>query len=283
MDYIKDYLDYLKLERCLSEHTVRVYKNNLHEFHDYLGKSSSIRATKRKDIRAFLFSLANQPITKRLKQTTLRNFFRFLEDENIIRDNPMKNLPMPKVINREPSYLSELEIRKIIDAVKKDKSKFQKRNEVTIKILVETGFRLSELANISLNDINIESKTIKIRRKGNVEQVVPINKGLNKLLKVFMRGKEPNEPLIKSSLGKRMTPRRLSIMVQKYLKEAGIARQGISVHSLRHSYCVRLLEKGASLRATQILLGHKSIATTERYMHLTKNQLAKEVELAEII
>ncbi|HOW60182.1 MAG: tyrosine-type recombinase/integrase [Candidatus Moraniibacteriota bacterium] len=282
MDHIKDYLDYLKLERCLSEHTVRVYKNNLHEFRDYLGKSGSIRATKRKDIRAFLFSLANQPITKRLKQTTLRNFFRFLEDENIIRDNPMKNLPMPKVISREPSYLSELEVRKLIGAVEKDESKFQPRNEVAVRILAETGFRLSELTNISLNDINLENKTIRIRRKGNVEQVVPINKRLAKLLKVFMKGKKPNEPLIKSSLGKRMTARRVSLMLQKYLEKAGVARKGISVHSLRHSYCVRLLEKGASLRATQILLGHKSIATTERYMHLTKNQLAKEVKLSQI-
>jgi len=282
MDHIKNYLDYLKLERCLSEHTVRVYKNNLHEFRDYLGKSSSIRATKRKDIRAFLFSLGNQPITKRLKQTTLRNFFRFLEDENIIKDNPMKNLPMPKVIIREPDYLSELEVRKLIGAVEKDESKFQPRNEVAVKILVETGFRLSELTNITLNDINLENKTIRIRRKGNREQVVPINNGLAKLLKVFMRGKESDEPLIKSSLGKRMTARRVSLMLQKYLERAEVARKGISVHSLRHSYCVRLLEKGASLRATQILLGHKSIATTERYMHLTKNQMAKEVKLSRI-
>ena len=189
---------------------------------------------------------------------------------------------MPKVIAREPGYLTEFEIRKLLGAVDKDKSKFQKRNEVAIKILVETGFRLSELANISLNDINVGSKTIKIRRKGNVEQVVPINKGLNKLLKAFLNGKETSEPLVKSSLGRRMTARRISIMVQNYLKEVGVARKGISVHSLRHSYCVRLLEKGASLRATQILLGHKSIATTERYTHLTKNQMAKEVKLSRI-
>lgn len=283
MDHIKAYLDYLKHERCLSGHTVRVYGNNLEEFRKYLGKSKfSIRTIKRKDVRAFLFSLENQPITKRLKQTTLRNFFRFLEDENIISDNPMKNLPLPKVISKEPCYLSESEIKKLLKTVEKEQGRFQKRDEVAIKILAETGFRLSEVANISLNDINIEKSTIKVRRKGNVEQIVPINKKLNKLLKIFSREKVLDEPLIKSHVGKRMTPRRFSIMVQKYLEKAGIARKGISVHSLRHSYCVRILEKGANIRAAQILLGHKSIATTERYMHLTKNQLAKEVRLAQV-
>ena len=255
MDHIKSYLDYLKYERCLSSHTVRVYGNNLEEFRKYLGKRKfSIRTIKRKDVRAFLFSLENQPITKRLKQTTLRNFFRFLENENIISDNPMKNLPLPKVISREPCYLSESEIRKLIDTVEQEQGRFKKRDEVAIKVLAETGFRLNEVANISLNDINIENSTIKVRRKGNVEQVVPINQKLNKLLKIFSKGKETSEPLIKSSLGKRMTPRRLSIMVQKYLKRAGLAREGISVHSLRHGYCVRLLEKGASIRTLTALL-----------------------------
>lgn len=284
MDYISQYIEYLEMERCLSSHTLRVYGNILNEFREYSGRRNfSIRAVKRKDIRTFLFSLENnQPITKRLKQTTLRNFFRFLEDEDIIKNNPTRNLPLPKVDIKEPACLSEIEIKKLLEAVKKDKSKFQKRDAVAIRILVETGFRLSEVSNISINDINSKNQTIKINRKGGREQVVPINKNLAVLLQNYIKDKNETSPLIESSFKKRMTTRRLSIMVQKYLEKAGVARNGISVHSLRHSYCVRLLEKGASLKTTQVLLGHRSISTTERYMHLTGNQLRREVGLAEV-
>lgn len=279
-EYISQFVSYLK-ERNLSPNTIKVYNDNLIEFWKFIGKSSSIRKVERKEIKAFLFSLSdknNQPITRRAKLTTIRSFFRYLEDENVIKNNPTKNLPLPRVVIKEPSFLQEAEIRKLLQVVRKDK-----RAEVAIRILVETGFRLSELTGISVGDIDISAKTIKIRRKGNMEQIVPINSGLNKLIKVFVKNKEVSAPLIANRMGKRMTQRRVAIMVQNYLKKAKVDRAGISVHSFRHSFCVRMLENKVNLKTIQLLCGHRSISTTERYLHIANPELRAGMKMAEVL
>jgi len=256
-EYISQFISYLE-ERNLSPNTIKVYNDNLIEFWKFIGKSKcSIRNVKREEVKTFLFSLSeknNQPITRRAKLTTIRSFFRYLEDENVIKNNPTKNLPLPRVVIKEPSFLQDSEIRKLLQTVKKDK-----RAEVAIRILVETGFRLSELTGISVGDIDTEGKAIKIRRKGNTEQIVPINSGLAKLIKSFVKGKNVSTPLVANRMGGRMTQRRVAIMVQGYLKKAKVDRAGISVHSFRHSFCVRMLENKVNLKTIQLLCGHRSI------------------------
>lgn len=285
MQYLQDYISFLKIEKGLSQNTVSVYENNLKEFRDFLGRSKfSIRAITRESVKSFLFSLAekNKPITRRLKQTSLRNYFGYLEGEDLISNNPTKNLPMPRVEINEPKYLQEREIRKLLQAVKSDRTKYRKRNELIIKILVETGIRLSELTGLDVGHINSKEKIIQVRRKGNIEQTLPINPKLNSLLKGYIKNKEPNEPLLISSFRKRITNRRVSLLVQGYIKKAGIQKSGISVHSLRHSFCVRLLEKGVNIKVIQILAGHRNISATERYLHIAKSQLRKEVRKIEL-
>jgi len=201
-----------------------------------------------------------------------------LEDEDVIKNNPTKNLPLPKVEIKEPVFPSEVEIRKLLQAVKKDK-----RAEVAVRTLTETGFRLSELTNISIGDIDTRGKTIKIRRKGNVEQIVPINSGLNKLIKSFVKNKDVSAPLIANRMGGRMTQRRIAIMVQDCLKKAKVNRAGISVHSFRHSFCVRMLQNKVNLKIIQLLCGHKSISTTERYLHISNPELREGVRMAEVV
>jgi integrase/recombinase XerC len=279
-EYISQFISYLE-ERNLSPNTIKVYNDNLIEFWKFLGKSSSIRKVERKEIKTFLFSLSeknNQPITRRAKLTTIRSFFRYLEDEDVIKNNPTKNLPLPRVVIKEPSFLQESEIKKLLQTVRKDK-----RAEIAIRILVETGFRLSELTGISVGDIDMEAKTIKIRRKGNMEQIVPINSGLAKLIKSFVKNKNVQAPLIANRSGGRMTQRRVAIMVQDYLKKAKVDRTGISVHSFRHSFCVRMLENKVNLKTIQLLCGHKSISTTERYLHIANPELRAGMKMAEVL
>ena len=281
MGHISQFIDYLK-ERNLSPNTIKVYQDNLIEFWKFLGKREfSIRAVKRKQVRSFLFSLSeknNQPITKRAKLTTIRSFFRYLEDEDLIKKNPTKNLPLPKVTVKEPMFLSKAEIKKLLQAVKKDK-----RAEVAIRILVETGIRLSELTGISIGDIDIAGKTIKIKRKGNIEQIIPINSGLCKLIKSFVKNKKLSAPLVANRMGERMTQRRVAIMVQDYIKKAKVNRVGISVHSFRHSFCVRMLENKVNLKTIQLLCGHKSLSTTERYLHIANPELRQSIKMAEVL
>lgn len=285
MEHVSDYIKHLRFEKCLSEKTISVYKNNLEEFGEFIGKrKSSIRAIKREEVKTFLFSLAekNKPITRRLKQTTLRNYFSYLEGEGLIDINPTKNMPMPKVEILEPKYLVEGDIRRILRMVGRDKSRFSERNEIIVRMLADTGIRLSEITGLDVNDVDLKNRTIKVKRKGNSEQTLPINTGLNKRLKKFTKSSESETPLLISSYGKRITNRRVAMMFQRYLRQAKLAQPGISIHSLRHSFCVRLLEKGVNLKVIQVLAGHKSLSMTERYLHIAKSQLRKEVRKIEL-
>lgn len=282
--YIKQYLDYLRIEKVLSERTIEIYTRDLSEFVKFI-KKSSFNKLARAHIREFLCFLAkknNQPITRRRKLTSLKNFFQFLESENLIKNNPVKNIAMPKVKEKEPSYLTEAELRKLVGIIKKDKSKHQKRNELIVTIFIETGIRISELVNLDAGDIDAKSKTIIVKRKGGQRQSIPINAKLARKIKQASMKKEMDEPLFFSSFKKRITQRRVGMLIQKYLKLAGITKPNISVHSIRHSFCSRLLEKGVNLKTIQILAGHKNISTTERYLHIDKLRLRKEVRLAEI-
>lgn len=281
---IKQYLDYLRIEKVLSGRTIEIYTRDLSEFVKFI-KKSSFNKLARTHIREFLCFLAkknNQPITRRRKLTSLKNFFQFLESENLIKNNPVKNIAMPKVKEKEPSYLTEVELRKLMEIIKKDKSRHQKRNELIVTIFIETGIRISELVNLDVGDIDAKSKTIIVKRKGGQKQSIPINAKLARKIKQASREKEMDEPLFFSSFKKRITQRRVGMLIQKYLKSAGITKPNISVHSIRHSFCSRLLEKGVNLKTIQILAGHKNISTTERYLHIDKSRLRKEVRLAEI-
>ena len=283
MEYISQFIDYLR-ERNLSPNTIKVYNDNLIEFRNFLGRSTcSMRKVERKEIKTFLFALSeknNQPITRRAKLITLRSFYKYLEDENLIKNNPTKNLPLPKVASKEPEFLQECEIRKILQTFKKGKDS---RVEVAIRILTETGFRLAELTSLRVGDIDTKQKTVRVTRKGNVEQIVPINSGLARLIKIFVKGKDVQAPIIANRVGERMTQRRVAIMVQDYLKKAKVHRAGISAHSFRHSFCVRMLQKKVNLKTIQLLCNHKSILTTQKYLHINSLELRKGVAMAEIV
>ncbi|MFA5777678.1 MAG: tyrosine-type recombinase/integrase [Parcubacteria group bacterium] len=279
MRYINEFATYLKVDKELSPHSSTAYIRDLNEFQEFSKVTTEGKIT-RTHIREFLSFISdkNQPITRRRKLTSIRMFFKFLEDEKLIKENPTKGLPSPKVEIKEPSWLTENETKKLVQAVEKSGSL---RDEVIIRILVETGMRLNELANLNIGDLDTKNKTIKIHRKGNKEQTIPINIKLNLLINKFIKNIDSDKPLITSSFGRRMTNRRIGLLVKSYLKRAGI-QKNVSCHSLRHSFCTRMLEKGADIKTIQILAGHVTIATTEKYLHIANPKLRKEVVLAEV-
>jgi site-specific recombinase XerD len=280
MKHIKEFETYLKVDKELASHTCSAYMRDLKEFGEF-SRVNSEEKIDRSHVRGFLSFLSekmNQPITRRRKLTSVRMFFRFLEDEKYIKDNPTKGLPSPRVEDKEPSFLTEGEIKKLMMTVEKSGSE---RDMAIIRILVETGIRLNELAKLNVSDLDTDNKTIKVKRKGNKEQTIPINIKLNVLLRSFIKERQPIEPLIVSSFKKRMSNRRLGMLVKGYLQMSGISRN-VSCHSIRHSFCTRMLEKGADLKTIQILAGHSTISTTEKYLHIANPRLRKEVVLAQI-
>lgn len=285
MEYLDSYITYLKIDKNLREKTVEAYERDIKEFQESLGRINSIGSVKRTHISEFfcyLNSKNNSPITRRRKLTSLRNYFAFLKDEELIETNPAESVSMPRASQKEHSCLTEKEIRRILQEVKRDKTRFRERNYLMMKVLIETGIRINELTSMGIQDADVENMLLKIKRKGGDRQEIPINKELNLLLSKHVKARESKEPLFVSSYGKAITNRRVGLMFQKYVKKAGIKKHRVSAHTARHSFCSRLLDKGVNLKSIQILAGHKSISTTERYLHIAKKKLRQEAILAKI-
>ncbi len=285
MKYLNSYIKYLKIDKNLSHKTIEAYKRDIGEFHESLGGINSVGNIKRAHIREFFCYLDNKkncPITRRRKLTSLRNYFKYLKDEEVIKKNPTDSISMPRVSQIEPSCLTEKEIRRILHEVKDDKTRFNERNYLMIKILVETGIRINELTNLKNEDADIENMLLRVKRKGGDKQEIPVNKELNLLIAGHIKSKKPAEPMFISSYGSAITNRRVGLMFQNYVRKAGIKKPNVSAHTARHSFCSRLLDKGASLKSIQILAGHRSISTTERYLHIAKEKLRQEAALAGI-
>lgn len=278
MKHIKGFESHLKVEKEMSPRSRSAYLRDLSEFEDFSKISNENKIT-RNHIRGFLSFLnnkANLPITRRRKLTSLRVYFRYLQNERLIKEDPTEGIPSPRIEFKEPDYLTEKETKRLMGVVEKG------RDEIAMRILVETGIRLSELTQLNVKDIDVRNKSIAVKRKGSRWQTIPINNRLSALLKKFVKDKQSSQSLIESRFGRRMSARRLRILVKNYFKKAGINKEHISVHSLRHSFCVRLLEKDVDLRTIQILAGHSSITSTERYLHVSNERLRKEVALAQI-
>lgn len=277
---IKEYENYLKVDRELSENSRSAYLRDINEFMEFAKAKTEeeITRTRIREFLSFLEQKCNEPITRRRKLTSLRMFFKFLEDEKYIKESPVRGLSSPKVETKEPSYLTEKETKRLIHAVEEAGNK---RDTIFIRIFIETGIRLNELANLDVGNIDVDNRTIKVQRKGNKQQTIPINSKLSSLLSGFIKNKEQNEPLIMSSFKRRMTNRRIGLLVKDYLRQSGITKN-VSCHSIRHSFCTRLLEKGADIKTIQILAGHTTLEATQRYLHIAMPRLRKEVLLAEI-
>jgi site-specific recombinase XerD len=285
MNYLKEYLNYLKIDKNLSQITIEIYKRDILEFYEYLDRRQSIKRAKRTHIRGFLCFLNdknNSPITRRRKITALKNFFEFLKDENLIKKNPVSLITMPKVLQKEPSYLSEKDVRKVLNVIQSGEKRFKKRDYIMFRLLVETGIRLNELTNLKVSDFDFNNLTFSVLRKGGGNQEIILNKNLGNILKIFVKNKKNESPVFISNCKRRISNRRVGLILKAYIKDSGIKKKGISVHSLRHGFCSRLLSKGVDIKTIQILAGHKNISTTERYLHITKSKLRKEVRLAEI-
>lgn len=284
MRYLEDYLKYLRIEKNLSSRTIEIYQRDIYEFESYIGDKEPMESIKGGHIRGFLCFIAeknNQPITRRRKLTSLRNFFKYLKQERKIKFNPALGIVMPKISEREPCCLSEKEIKIILNQIKKKKSRFKKRNYLMIKLLAETGVRLNEMTRLDIQNIDTSNLMIRIIRKGGREQEIPINKELNELLEMHIEGRDVEEALFISNYKKRINNRSVGLIFQECVKDVRVEKK-ISVHSLRHSFCTRLLDKGVNLKIIQVLAGHQSISTTEKYLHIAKSKLRKEVRMARV-
>jgi len=279
---LNEFLDYLRYERNASAHTIAGYRRDLRQFIAYVEeRGSSLRKIDNVLIRGFMAQLHERKLKKSSsarKLAAIRSFFRFGVKKKWIAENPAKMVATPKQEIHVPSFLSEQEMAGFLEVPDSGKP-LELRDRAILELLYASGIRVSELVGINLEDASLRERLIRVRGKGKKERLVPFGRVACEHLEAYL-GVRPElaqdrvgeTAFFLNYQGRRITSRSVERIVDKYIRLTAIKRR-ISPHSLRHSFASHLLGRGADLRVIQELLGHESLATTQKYTHLNLGQL----------
>lgn len=296
---IEQFLDYLKYEKNASPHTISAYKLDLSEFNRYIKETGiNQKDIDHRIIRGFLVRLdkeKNKKSTMGRKLSTIKAFYKFLVKRGAYKDNPALYVSRPKAPRYLPLFFTEEEIKKLLEtpllalkdpivAIKNPAliprdPLLSLRDKLILELLYDSGIRVGELVEINIGDIDYEGKTILIRGKGMKERLALFGEHIKKYLNLYLNTRhlvskirDTSRALILNYRGERIGVRQVQRLVKKYCRLAGLSDK-FSPHSIRHSFASHLLNRGCDLRIIQELCGHALISTTERYTHISQNQL----------
>ncbi len=276
--FVKDFLNYLSVEKGLSLNTLEAYQSDLESYHAFLEKAkvSGWDKVTRDHIMEFLLSekkrgLEAASIARRL--VAVKIFHRFLLKERLIREDVTSVLESPRLWKRLPNVLSIHDMDKLLKVFEKEGLSL--RDRALLELLYATGMRVSEIAGLKLNDLNFEGGFIRCIGKGSKERLVPVGRHALSYCKTYLEKERPSgqsEFFFTGRSGKGLSRVFVWQLIKKYAKAAGIEKN-ITPHTFRHSFATHLLERGADLRVVQELLGHSDISTTQIYTHVSKDRL----------
>jgi integrase/recombinase XerC len=286
--YVQEFLLQLKIKKRYSPHTLRNYGLDLKKFQDKL-KEGSIHDVDKKWVRQFLFELSSE---KKAKTTlhrhlsTLKSFFKFLIEKNVLTTNPLELMSSIKLPKSLPKAITKEELKRFL-SLPDISSYLGLRDKVIMELFYSSGLRLSELAQLDRGDLDLDSRLIRVLGKGQKIRLVPITPSVKVLIEQYLKDprrhldsaehkKEIDESaLFLNKWGKRLTMRSIDRFFKQYLKASGLAAK-ITPHSLRHTIATHLLEQGMDLKSIQTLLGHTNLGTTTIYTQVS-GKLKKEV------
>ena len=288
IQFSKDFLKILKIEKGLAENSILSYKRDLTKYHAFIEnrqRIDNIANVSQRNLRAYVRYLNAENISPNsIKRaiSCIRNYHQFLVSEGKMDNNPALQIDTPKVARKLPNVLSVEEIDKILHFIPK-KAPMAKRDIAIFEMMYSCGLRVTELCNFKMSNILWDSEMIRVDGKGDRQRFVPIGPIARKNLKNYISKerpalikKNPNIPeLFLSRNGNKLTRMMIWILLKKWTSTAEITKE-VSPHTLRHSFATHLLEGGADLRSVQEMLGHADISTTQIYTHLDKEHL-KEV------
>lgn len=276
--YIEKFINYLKVEKNSSPHTIVNYEVDLKFFASFLGERD-VASIDHLMLRKFLAQMRTKNYAKRTvarKLASLRSFFKFLFREGHIKNNPITAISTPKLDKKLPVVLDVAKVAKLVQAPSDD-TIAGLRDKAILETLYSAGIRVSELVGLDADDVDFISEVIKVFGKGRKERMVPIGSPAVSALRKYMdkRGDDKvkdKDAVFLNKSGTRLTDRGVRRIVDKYVRQTSVAEH-ISPHSLRHSFATHLLDKGADLRSVQELLGHMNLSTTQIYTHVTTERL----------
>ncbi len=286
---LKDYISYLKIERGLSDNSIKNYELDIRKLIKYL-EDSSIKSTPltitESTVQQFIYEVAKlvQPKSQARLISGLKSFFNYLIFEDYRKDNPLELIESPKTGRKLPDTLAKEEVNALVEAIDLSKPEGT-RNYAIIETLYGCGLRVSELVDLKLSDLFFEEGFIKVTGKGDKQRFVPIAQYTRRYIDIY-KNEIRNHLVVKpghedflflNRRGARLTRAMIFTIIKQLTVKSGI-KKNISPHTLRHSFATHLLEGGADLRAIQLMLGHESITTTEIYMHVDRSHLTKVIE-----
>jgi integrase/recombinase XerC len=312
-EHLKAFLEFLRLNRNASRHTVRAYESDVLQFLQHAAREAGVRRDEvstdhltRAAMRRFLaelYELGQSRSTAARKLAAARTFLRYLRHEGVIDADPGALVATPKRDVRMPAHLSEAEMAALVVAPADDA--LGRRDRAILELFYASGIRLSELVGLDLDDVNLSARMVRVLGKGGKQRLVPFNASTAAAIRAYLKDRElllrgaPAAARVGARLGERENRRsfpdrqrrdkvknplfvnyrgtRLTVRsVDRLVRRyvaATSARIGISPHALRHSFATHLLQRGADLRAIQELLGHARLSTTQRYTHVNAAQL----------
>lgn len=281
MDASRDsFIKYLQFEKRLSRHTILAYSGDLEQFYSYLQTTYEIK--KLSDInhtviRSWVVELMEQKISPRSvnrKITTLKTFYKYLLRQGTVTENPMLKIMSPKTSKRLPVFVEKDNMNTLIDTIAFGEDLEGVRNKLIIELFYATGIRLSELINLKLVNVDLESCQIKVLGKRNKERIIPFNNEIKNSIQDYMDKKPglPGEFLFQLKSGKKMYEKFVYRIVNEYLSMITTVDKK-SPHVLRHTFATHMLNNGADLNAIKELLGHANLAATQVYTHNTVEKL----------
>lgn len=286
IDAFENFLQYCRFEKTLTNQTIQDYKEDFLQFQRYYPHKKELTDLNKNDLNEFSYDQALNglsPATIARRIATIKNFYMFLESDNLAKGIISEEITIPKKDKTLPQVLSEEEINQLLNAPDLTSEKGI-RDYAVLEILYSCGLRVSEAANLQINQINEQEEIINILGKGKKERIVPIRESALKAVKTYInevRNKHlviDNKAVFIGKNGKRVSRQALYNIVVNNAKLAGIQKE-IHPHTLRHSFATHLLDNGADLRVVQELLGHTNIGTTQIYTHVTTKTLVKSYDL----
>jgi integrase/recombinase XerC len=311
--HLKAFLQFLRLNRNASAHTVRAYESDVTQFLDHAAVLAGIKRAAlepshldRTAIRGFLAELHKRGLARASaarKLAAARTFLRYLRREGLVDDDAGAMVPTPKREVRTPVHLSEPEMARLVTAPAGG-DPLGRRDRAILELFYASGLRLSELCGLDAADVNLSAQMVRTLGKGGKQRLVPFNTSTATAIRAYLGDRErlmnerpaeagryrrerpavrsssrsvrlqADDPLFVNYRGTRLTVRSIDRLVRRYAAASGV-RPGVSPHALRHSFATHLLQRGADLRAIQELLGHARLSTTQRYTHVNAAQLVE--------
>lgn len=278
-EWSEKFLAYLRVERGLAVNTLSSYKHDLEMYCRHLGRTNLVHA-RAADVSAFLRKLYTEGLKPRSAAralATVRGIHKFLMLEKATTENPTATVEAPRGFFPLPHFLTVEEVDRLL-AVPDLETPLGVRDRAMIEVLYATGLRVSELCGLRVDGVNLELGFLRCFGKGSKERLVPLGESACQAVGAYLkdaRGAHASEVLFLTPRGAALTRFEFWEILKRYAAKAGI-RKNISPHVLRHSFATHLLDRGADLRAVQMMLGHEDISTTQIYTHVIRERL-KEI------